>query len=519
MAKELAVPAPVTATDADASVKIDAEEFARLEAEASAIAAAKEEERLSLERNAHFEREEQVQQQLAQRAWREQQQYASAVADLKKKVRWRESRRKRAIAALLLVTLAALGVLLYNYQLAQDRATAAEALRIAAESLARQEEERRTTTEAKPAAEPVEDPEVKARAEANSEKAARKAAAEKARVLALRIEEGARRLADVVAKRQAAAMAQAEERARADAAKVVKEAPRAVPRPGTVFQDCADCPRMVVLPAGEFTMGSPAAEAGRGFDEGPQRVVSIAQPFALGRAEVTVAEFRRFADESGYRTEAERDARAQGCSGFIYADPAAANPGGPAVTSWRSPGLTQAESHPVLCVSWNDARAYAQWLSKKTARRYRLPSEAEWEYAARAGSVSARHWGEDPVQACRFANVADQSRFQTWGFGQKHECTDGHYFTAPAGGYAPNRFGLYDMLGNAWEWTEDCWDASYAGAPADGAAASTGDCAQRVLRGGSWSTVPRFARSATRYRNTADHRDNLTGFRLARIVE
>ena len=118
-----------------------------------------------------------------------------------------------------------------------------------------------------------------------------------------------------------------------------------------------------------------------------------------------------------------------------------------------------------------------------------------------------------------FANVADQSRFQTWSFGQKHECTDGYYFTAPAAGFSPNRFGLYDMLGNAWEWTEDCWNPGYAGAPADGTAWLAGDCAQRISRGGSWSTVPRFARSATRNKNTADHRDNLTGFRLARTVE
>jgi formylglycine-generating enzyme required for sulfatase activity len=292
----------------------------------------------------------------------------------------------------------------------------------------------------------------------------------------------------------------------------VQEAPRAALRPGSLFQDCPDCPRMVVIPAGEFSMGSPAAEAGRGVDEGPQRQVAIAQPFALGRGEVTVAEFRRFVEEAGYRTEAERDARALGCSGFIY------EASGP-VTSWRNPGLVQADSHPVLCVSWNDARAYAQWLSRKTGKRYRLPTEAEWEYAARAGTASSRYWGDDPLQACKYANVADQSRIQTWGFGQKHECTDGHYFTAPAGGYAPNRFGLYDMLGNVWEWTEDCWNASYAGASADGTAWTTGDCAQRVLRGGSWSTVPRFARSAARHKNPADYRDNLTGFRLARVID
>ncbi len=512
MPKELASPAP--APDPDATVRIDAGEFARLEAEALAQREAKDAERLSLERSARDERDAQAEREVVQRAWREQEEYTRAVAALKKKVGWRESRRTRAIVAGLAIAAVALFAFLYNHQLAEDRASRAEALRIAAESLAREAQEMRAEPEVKPPAEPAEDPAQKARAEAQ----AKKAAEEKARALALKIEAEAKRMADLVAKKQAEAMAQAEERAKAQAAATLKEAPRALPRPGSVFQDCADCPRMVVIPAGEFTMGSPAAEAGRGVDEGPQRQVAIAL-YALGRSEVTVAEFRRFADEAGYKTEAERDARQLGCSGFIYADPAAANPGGPPVTSWRSPGLTQAESHPVLCVSWNDARAYAQWMSKKTGRRYRLPSEAEWEYAARAGSVAARPWGEDPAQACRFANVADQSRFQTWGFGQKHECTDGHYFTAPAGGYLPNRFGLYDMLGNAWEWTEDCWNASYAGAPQDGSAWVSGDCAQRVLRGGSWSTVPRFARAATRYRNTADHRDNLTGFRLARNVE
>jgi|CXWL01.1.fsa_nt_gi formylglycine-generating enzyme required for sulfatase activity len=474
--------APLPASLDETVVRVDAEEFAKQEA----------------------------QREIVERAWREQEDYVRGVAELKEKISRSESRRARAIAAAILLSAVALGVFLYNHQLARDRATKADALRIAAESLARREEESRA--QPAPAAEPTEDPAARARAAED----ARKAAA-KAKALALKIEDEARRMAQVAARKQADAMALAEERARAEAARTVKETPRAAPRPGTVFQDCADCPRMVVIPAGEFTMGSPAAEAGRGVDEGPQRQVSVAL-YALGRSEVTVAEFRRFTEESGYQTEAERGARAQGCSGFIYADPAAGLPGAQ-VTTWRSPGLAQADSHPVLCVSWNDARAYAQWLSKRTGKRYRLPTEAEWEYAARSGSVAARPWGDDPVQACRFANVADQSRFQTWGFGQKHECTDGHYFTAPAGGYSPNRFGLHDMLGNAWEWTEDCWNANYAGAPSDGSAWLTGDCAQRVTRGGSWSTVPRFTRSAARYRNTADHRDNLTGFRLARILD
>jgi len=518
---ELAAPASTPLTQA--IVKIEAEEFARLEAEESARREAKEDERIALEHKAQVERDEQAEREVVERAWREEEDYARAVAELKKKVGWRETRRARAIAAAILLGAVALGALLYNDRLVQDRATKAEALRIAAESLARQEEE----TSAKPAGDASsKDADVTPKVESSAEPADRaraqadtkKATAERAKALALKIEEEARRMAEVAVKKQAEAMAQAEERARTQAATIAKEAPRAVQRPGTVFQDCPDCPRMVVIPAGEFTMGSPASEAERGVDEGPQRQVSIAL-FALGRSEVTVAEYRRYADESGYKTEAERDTRAQGCSGFIYADPAARNPGPQPVTSWRSPGLAQAESHPVLCVSWNDARAYAQWLSKKTGKRYRLPTESEWEYAARAGSVTARFWGDDPVQACRFANVADQSRFQTWGFGQKHECTDGHYFTAPAGGYSPNRFGLYDMLGNVWEWTEDCWNSSYASAPADATAWLTGDCAQRVSRGGSWSTVPRFARSAARNKNPADHRDNLTGFRLAGTIE
>jgi len=478
--------------------RIDAEEFARLQKERSA-----------LEDEARAERDESARHSVLEKAWREQEDYARAVAGVKDEAARRAKLRARALVAALVLVAAALGAFFFRGPPEPEPLSEAEALRIASEARLRREEEERAKLASEalardaaarpeaPAA-PVAPAVDKARAAAE----AKKAAAEKARA-------------------QAKVMVQAEERARTVSSEAVKEAPRAVQRPGSVFQDCADCPRMVVIPAGEFSMGSPAAEAGRGLDEGPLRRVQIAQAFALGRSEVTVAEFRRFVEEAGYRTEAERDTRAQGCSGFIYDDPATPNPAPQPFTSWRSPGLAQAQadSHPVLCVSWNDARAYAQWLSKKAGKRYRLPTEAEWEYAARAGSTASRYWGDDPAQACRFANVADQSRFQTWGFGQKHECTDGHYFTAPAGGYAPNRFGLYDMLGNVWEWTEDCWNASYAGAPADGSAWLAGDCGQRVLRGGSWSTVPRYARSATRYKNPADYRDNLTGFRLARTLE
>ncbi|HEX2649816.1 MAG TPA: formylglycine-generating enzyme family protein [Burkholderiales bacterium] len=484
--------------------RIEPGQLARQDAEAEAQSQAAADERAALAR-----------------MWREQQDYARAVDEH----RAPERRRARLVPQIALAAVIAAGILgAVVYSVQQQKISEAEALRVTAELLARQEEEERARlavaassepaprAQAEPAAAPPAPPQVEPEAPSVDDRA---------RALSERIRQEARRRAAAAARKQAEAMALAEERSKAVSASALAEAPRAVqlPRPGSVFQDCAECPRMVVLPAGSFTMGSPVSEAGRGQDEGPQRQVSIAQPFALGRSEVTVAEFRRFTEESGYRTEAERDTRAQGCSGFVYADPAAGIPAPPAFTSWRGPGVAQAESHPVLCVSWNDARSYAQWLSRKTGKRYRLPTEAEWEYAARAGTASSRYWGDDPAQACRYANVADQSRLQTWGFGQKHECTDGHYFTAPAGGHAPNRFGLYDVIGNVWEWTEDCWNASYAGAPVDGSAWLAGDCAQRVERGGSWSTVPRFARSAARYKNAADYRDNLTGFRLARSLD
>jgi formylglycine-generating enzyme required for sulfatase activity len=482
--------------------RIDEEEFERLKADGR-----------SVEASAQADREAQERREALDRVWRQQEEYSRAVSELKDETS-PPAKRAPTIVAALLLALGIVAAVVYSYQAERERRAEAEALRIAAESLARREAEERARQVQPPAQKPaaaVAAAAPEAPPAAPSDEAAKQAAAERTRALAQKIKEEARRQAELAA--QAQAMAQAEERARAVAAKSVQEAPRAAQRPGSVFQDCPDCPRMVVIPAGEFTMGSPASEAGRGTDEGPQRQVQIAQPYALGRGEVTVAEFRRFVEEAGYRTEAERDARAQGCSGFIY------EAGSQPVTSWRNPGLAQADSHPVLCVSWNDARAYAQWLSKKTGKRYRLPTEAEWEFAARAGGAGARPWGEDPAQACKFANVADQSRIQTWGFGQKHECTDGHYFTAPSGGYAPNRFGLYDMLGNVWEWTEDCWNAGYGSAPQDGSAWLAGDCGQRVCRGGSWSTVPRFARSAARHKNPADYRDNLTGFRLARSLD
>ena len=288
--------------------------------------------------------------------------------------------------------------------------------------------------------------------------------------------------------------------------------------PGERFRDCADCPEMVVIGAGSFSMGSPQSEADRDADEGPQRSVTIQRSFALGRYELTVGEFKRFVQAASYVTEAERNVGQQGCRAWDASDGKFDWRAG---LSWRNPGFEQADSHPVVCVSWNDAQAYIAWLGRQTGQTYRLPSEAEWEYAARAGSSTSRPWGDDPKDACRHANVADQSKSpsgRTWT--KKHECSDGYWFTAPAGSYAANRFGLSDMMGNAWEWVQDCYDEkAYAGqAPNDGRAHEVAGCSTRVLRGGSWGDIPQIVRSASRVRSTPDNRSFSTGVRLARML-
>jgi len=277
---------------------------------------------------------------------------------------------------------------------------------------------------------------------------------------------------------------------------------------GETFRDCPACPEMVVIPAGTFRMGSPDDEKGRASDEGPVHLVRIAEPFALAAREVTVGEFRAFVEAKGYRTEAEKG---QGCVTWDGAKWAY-----DAKRTWRAPGFGQGADHPVVCVSWNDARAYLEWLSQEAKRTYRLPSEAEWEYAARAGSTTARYWGEGPDGACDFANVADETSKRQYNWAPIHQCDDGFVNTAPVGSFKANAFGLEDMLGNVWEWTKDCWNDAYRGAPSDGSAWTGGDCGRRVLRGGSWGGGPDDVRSASRGGFGGGDRDDITGFRPAR---
>ncbi len=284
-------------------------------------------------------------------------------------------------------------------------------------------------------------------------------------------------------------------------------------RPMDVFKECDQCAEMVVVPAGSFTMGSPASEKDRRDNEGPQRVVTIAQPFAVGRFQVTVEQLAAFVAETGH------DA---GSKCWTFENGKAEERQG---RSWRNPGFPQADTHPAVCLSWDDATAYVDWMSRKTGKTYRLLSEAEWEYAARARTEPGaypRYWfGNEEKDLCRYGNGADQeakSKIAGASGWTIAPCNDGHAYTAPTGSFPANGFGLYDMAGNAWHWTADCWNESYKVAPSDGSALVAGDCGRRVLRGGSWINNPRVLRAANRDHNAAGLRYCFNGLRLGRTL-
>ena len=288
--------------------------------------------------------------------------------------------------------------------------------------------------------------------------------------------------------------------------------------PGETFQDCEDCPAMVVIPGGAFTMGTSEADfadlRALGLnkddwaDEQPDRRVRVEQ-FAMAKTEVTVEQFRSFTDETGYRP-----------SGICFGVEGAEfilRPTG----NWQDPGFRQGANDPVVCVTWWDAQAYARWLSLKTGASYRLPSEAEWEYAARAGSSAISPWELELARACSPANSFDLAGAEEFEYSgdRAFPCNDEHVFTAPAGSFEPNAFGLYDMYGNVWEWTQDCYEPSYEGAPPDQRAVQAPGCGWRVLRGGSWGSNPLFLRSAYRSGNYPAGRNSDVGFRIARTLE
>ncbi|MFO7667817.1 MAG: SUMF1/EgtB/PvdO family nonheme iron enzyme [Desulfobacterales bacterium] len=260
----------------------------------------------------------------------------------------------------------------------------------------------------------------------------------------------------------------------------------------------------VYIKPGTFMMGSPLNEEGRDNDE-TQHQVTLTKGFYMGETEVTVGQWRGFARDSGYRTEAETRGGASIWTGTWEKKEG---------MYWDNPGFSQSDNHPVTCVSWNDAQAFIRWINRKEGVNYRLPTEAEWEYGARAGTTTARYWDGDPDQACGYANVSAQTAKQKWAGLPIHNCNDGYVETAPVRNYKPNSFGLYDMIGNVWEWCED-WKGDYpSGSVTDPTGPASGS--DRVFRGGGWLGYPWSWRSANRVNVTPDHRLSHLGFRLSR---
>jgi formylglycine-generating enzyme required for sulfatase activity len=257
---------------------------------------------------------------------------------------------------------------------------------------------------------------------------------------------------------------------------------------GDAFRDCDDCPEMVTVLPGTFRMGSPDSEKSRDDDEGPVREVSIERGFAIAKFETSWSEWEACVN-----------------------DGACASPTGHSMPEGSGWGKG---SRPVINVSWNDVRDYLAWISDKAGRTYRLPTEAEWEFSARAGVEGRYQYGDDPKTLCRVGNGADLAT----NFNNRNDCYDriGRE-TAPGGSFEPNASGLFDMIGNVWEWTEDCWNDNYDGAPLKGEARTAGDCSQGVIRGGSWGSYPHNLRFATRQGLGRDYRGHEVGFRV--VVE
>jgi formylglycine-generating enzyme required for sulfatase activity len=281
------------------------------------------------------------------------------------------------------------------------------------------------------------------------------------------------------------------------------------PEPGKVFRDCPDCPELVSIPAGGFSMGEQPGDTADRAEEKPAHQVTLAKPFALMKTEVTRDAFAAFATDSG------RDISG-GCQ---------MSDGGDGKwddnATFLKPGIAQQGNHPVVCVTASDAADYADWLSKRTGKHYRLPSEAEWEYAARAGSKTSWPWGNAVAAAgCKYVNAMDASGHKKYPTNDQLPCDDKFTTTAPVGSFPANAFGLNDMLGNVWEIVADCWHDTYSGAPTDGSAwMGSGSCQDLVMRGGSWLENPWDTRFFARWHYGVDSRDTSIGFRLARDLD
>jgi formylglycine-generating enzyme required for sulfatase activity len=281
---------------------------------------------------------------------------------------------------------------------------------------------------------------------------------------------------------------------------VVEASERRCLRPGAGerFKDCVDCPEMVIVPAGTFTMGSPPNEPERAGERENQVQVTIARPFAIGAFAVTRGEFAAFVAATGHKLD-------EGCyfwTGTTWEERTD--------RSWQSPGFAQDDHHPVTCIDLNAAKVYAAWLSIKTGKSYRLPSETEREYATRGGTTTPFWWGSSIS-----SDLANYNGTLAHAQGSKGEWRQR---TVRVDSFRPNAWGLYNVHGNVWDWTDDCWNESNAGNPADGSARTSGDCVWRVARGGAWNYSPNYLRAAFRYWNLPHNRSGAQGMRVVRML-
>jgi formylglycine-generating enzyme required for sulfatase activity len=288
--------------------------------------------------------------------------------------------------------------------------------------------------------------------------------------------------------------------------------------PGATFRDCTECPEMIVIPKGTFLMGSPLTEVGRNKNEGPQHKVSV-RGFAVGVYPVTRAEYAAFVRE-------RRDPEDGGCivwtgkpadeKGALIKDPS---------KDWSNPGFKQTDRDPAVCVSWDDAQTYVRWLNDKLCRpqkvdscskdagHYRLLTEAEWQYSTRGGTTTPYYWGDRVTH-----DNANYGVEKCPPCGPKVQGKDLWNYTSPVGSFAPNHFGLFDTVGNVYQWVEDCWHDDYVGAPSNGSAWTTGECKFRVSPGSDWMEDGSFLRVAFRDLGAADERSQFTGLRVAKTL-
>ena len=297
--------------------------------------------------------------------------------------------------------------------------------------------------------------------------------------------------------------------------------PPTSPAAPAVFADCRGCPDLVVIPAGHAKLGSSAEERERtgiiplfGDREGPPYEVTFTAPFAIGRTEVTRGQYRAFAEATH---------RPLGPTCGIH--DAAADGWGPRQGyDWTYPGYAQDDSHPAVCISYNDAVAYTKWLSVRTDKAYRLPSDAEWEYAARGGTTTAWYWGDAPEAGCAIANILAMGTVQALGnpksLNNRMVCANARNFTMPVASYPPNPFGLYDMIGNAFEWAADCNSADNTTGRPDVSARTQGDCSRHYLKGGAFHTPFWLTRPSVRGAPLPAEIHMFTiGFRVARSID